>query len=115
MHYEDEFSSSTESDVGDDGSEAGQLYAHYNNDPSLLGNNAGDGFQEDHLDREDIAGAISTSTIRRTITKSCNAMVRHMPPFFHQTPLQHTVFLVGNPRVRENHPDKTHEARMVKC
>eukprot|EP00435_Cladocopium_sp_Y103_P070385 s66_g35.t1 len=38
MYYEDEFSSSTESDVGDDDSEAGQLYAHYNNDPSLLGN-----------------------------------------------------------------------------
>ena len=112
MHYEDEFSSSTESDVGDDGSEAGQLYAHYNNDPSLLGNNAGDGFQEDHL--EDIVGAISTSTIRRTTTKS-NAVVRHMPPFFHQTPLQDAVVLVGNPRVRESHPDKTHEARMVKC
>ena len=38
MYYEDEFSSSTESDVGDDDAEAGQLYAHYNNDPSLLGN-----------------------------------------------------------------------------
>ena len=38
MYYEDEFSPSTESDVGDDDSEAGQLYAHYNNDPSLLGN-----------------------------------------------------------------------------
>eukprot|EP00435_Cladocopium_sp_Y103_P044965 s1654_g12.t2 len=38
MFYEDEFSSSPESDVGDDDSEAGQLHAHYNNDPSLLGN-----------------------------------------------------------------------------
>ena len=38
MYYEDEFSSSTESDVGAEDSDASQLYAHYNNDPSLLGN-----------------------------------------------------------------------------
>ena len=54
-------------------------------------NNAGDGFREDHL--EDVVGAISTSTIRRTIT------VRHMPLFFPQMPLQHTVVLVGSPKV----------------
>ena len=38
MYYEDEFSTSTESDAGDDDPDASQLYAHYSNDPGLLGN-----------------------------------------------------------------------------
>lgn len=38
MYYEDGFSSSTDSDAGDDDSDAGQLYAHYQNDANLLGN-----------------------------------------------------------------------------
>ena len=38
MYYEDEFSSGTESDDGDADSEASQIYAQFDNDPSLLGN-----------------------------------------------------------------------------
>eukprot|EP00438_Fugacium_kawagutii_P024626 Skav212826 [mRNA] locus=scaffold2466:561:3704:- [translate_table: standard] len=39
MYYaDDEFSSATDSDDGGDDSEAAQLYAHYDSDPSMLGN-----------------------------------------------------------------------------
>ena len=38
MFYEDEFSSSTESDEGESDTEAPHLYGHYDQDPSLLGN-----------------------------------------------------------------------------
>lgn len=38
MYYEDEFSSSTDTDDGNSDSEVSQLYAHYSNDPEMLGN-----------------------------------------------------------------------------
>ena len=38
MYYEDEFSSGTESDDGEADSEASQIYAQFDSDPSLLGN-----------------------------------------------------------------------------
>ena len=38
MFYEDEFSSSTETDDGESDPDASKLYAHYDSDPALLGN-----------------------------------------------------------------------------
>ena len=38
MYYEDEFSSGTESDDGEADSEASQIYAQFESDPSMLGN-----------------------------------------------------------------------------
>ena len=123
MFYEDEFSSGTESDDGEADSEASQIYAQFESDPSICWvmfcmvitcwqNSVGVGFLVDCP--EDIVEAMITDFASAAISTDHKSMAKLILHFFPRMPLQHIVDLVERVREKEVDLGRTPRARMVR-